>query len=153
MCLRTGSFISSTAVFWAHEVHKIRKWGHFSTCFCGLVDRILDWYAKGPRFKTHLRLTKNSYFYRNFVFFSTFFQKWILSNETASPQTNFGLYNIGSKRLWDRVKAIQIWQILNETPCRTSIIHWMNSGCSKDSQICFFCICAIWLSDPPATGK
>ena len=30
----------------------------------------------------------------------------ILSNETATPQTNFGLYNIGSEMLWDRATAI-----------------------------------------------
>ena len=27
-------------------------------------------------------------------------------NKTASPQTHFGLYNIGSEMLWDRVKEI-----------------------------------------------
>ena len=57
MCLRTGSFILSNDVFWVHEIYKVRKCGKFPTCFCGLVDRILGWHAKGPRFKTHLRLT------------------------------------------------------------------------------------------------
>ena len=38
-----------------------------------LVDRILDCYAKGLRFKTHLGLRRNSNFCRNFVYFSTFF--------------------------------------------------------------------------------
>ena len=76
MCLWTGSFILAKAVFWVYEIQIFRKWLQLSTCLCGLVDRILDWYAKGPRFKTHLRLTKNSFFYRNFAFFSTFFSKW-----------------------------------------------------------------------------
>jgi hypothetical protein len=70
------------------------------------VDRILDCYAKGPRFKTHLELKRISFFYRNFIFFSTFLQNEILSNETATPQTNFGLYNIGSEVLGFRVIAI-----------------------------------------------
>ena len=45
----------------------------------------------------------------------TFIETWyffkllhneILSNETATPQTNFGLYNIGSEMLLDRATAI-----------------------------------------------
>ena len=39
------------------------------------------------------------------IFFK-FLQNEILSNETATPQTNFGLYNIGSEMLWDRATAI-----------------------------------------------
>ena len=70
------------------------------------MDRTLDCYAKGPRFKTHLGLTRISYFYRNFVIFSTFLQNEFLSNKTATPQTNFGLYNIGSVMLGFKVIAV-----------------------------------------------
>ena len=70
------------------------------------MDRTLDCYAKGPRFKTHLGLTRISYFYRNFVIFFTFLQNEFLSNETATPQTNFGLYNIGSEMLGFKVIAV-----------------------------------------------
>ena len=108
MCLRTGSFIFSTGVFCVHEVYTIRKWVQFSTCFCGLVDRTLGWYAKGPRFKTHLGLTRKSYFYRNFVIFSTFLQNEFLSNETATSQTNFSLYNLGSQMHGFKVIAVYI---------------------------------------------
>ena len=39
-----------------------------------------------------------------------------MSNETATPQTNFSLYNIGSEMLWDRATAI-----LSETPCSKTV--------------------------------
>ena len=45
-------------------------------------------------------------------------QNEILSNETATPQTNFGLYNIGSEMLWDRATAIWSINFLSETRCR-----------------------------------
>ena len=69
------------------------------------MDRTLDCYAKGHRFKTHLGLMRVSYFYRNFVIFSTFLQNDFLSNETATPQTNIGLYNIRSEMLAFKVIA------------------------------------------------
>ena len=134
MCLRTGSFISSTGVFCVHEVNKVGKWVQFSTCFCGLVDRILGWYAKGPRFKTHLGLIRNIYFYRNLVFFFKFLQNEILSNETATPQTNFGLYNIGSEMLWDRATAIWSIKFLSETPCMW-ICMWNHFMRAKESSV------------------
>ena len=70
------------------------------------MDRVLDCYAKGPRFNTYLGQIKNSYFYINFVFFSTFLQNKNLLNKTATPQINFGLYNIGSEMLGFRVIAV-----------------------------------------------
>ena len=111
MCLRTGSFISSTGVFCVHEVNKVGKWVQFSTCFCGLVDKRLGCKAKGPRFKTYLGSIKKLNFYRNFTFFSTFLQNENSPYKTASPQTNFGLYNIGSEMPTFRARAIYFWQL------------------------------------------
>ena len=111
MCLRTGSFILANPVFWVREIQKGRKWRQLSTCFCGLVDRVLDCYAKGPRFKTHLGQIRISFFYRNFIFFSTFWQNENSPYKTASPQTNFGLYNTGSEMHCSRGRAIYFWQL------------------------------------------
>ena len=47
----------------------------------------------------------------------------ILSNKTATPQTNFGLYNIGSEMLWDRATAIWSIKFLSETPCSPDFLE------------------------------
>ena len=51
--------------------------------------------------------------------FSSFLLGEMLSNETATSQTNFGLYNIGSEMLWGRATAIWSIKFLSKTPCRT----------------------------------
>ena len=97
MCLTIGSFILMQVVFWVYEKNKWRNYLQFPTCFRGLVDRRVGCKAKGPRFKTYLGSIKKLNFYRNFTFFSTFSQNENSPYKTASPQTNFGLYNIGSE--------------------------------------------------------
>ena len=111
MCLTIGSFILIQVVFWVYEKNKWRNYPQFSTCFRGLVDRRLGCKAKGPRFKTYLGSIKKLNFYRNFTFFSTFSQNENSPYKTASPQTNFGLYNIGSEMHCFRGRAIYFWQL------------------------------------------
>ena len=111
MCLTIGSFILMQVVFWVYEKNKWRNYLQFPTCFRGLVDRRVGCKAKGPRFKTYLGSIKKLNFYRNFTFFSTFSQNENSPYKTASPQTNFGLYNIGSEMPTFRARAIYFWQL------------------------------------------
>ena len=73
--------------------------------------------ALGPRFKTYLGAIEKLNFYRNFTLFSTFSQNENSPYKTASPQTNFGLYNIRSEMPTFRARVIYFWQLSIESPC------------------------------------
>ena len=120
MCLTIGSFILIQVVFWVYEKNKWWNYPQFPNCFRGLVDRRLGCKAKGPRFKTYLGSIKKLNFYTNFTFFSTFLQNENSPYKTASPQTNFGFYNIGSEMPTFRARAIYFWQLSIESPCSIS---------------------------------
>ena len=115
-------------VFWVYEKNKWRNYLQFPTCFRGLVDRRVGCKAKGPRFKTYLGSIKKLNFYRNFTFFSTFLQNENSPYKTASPQTNFGLYNIGSEMPTFRARAIYFWQLSIESPCT-------RKNCNRNAEV------------------
>ena len=72
MCLRSEQFVYIFQLF-VYKWNKIMKMTQiFQSCFHGLLDKRLGWYAKGPRFESYPGKSKIYYFYQKLLFFSRF---------------------------------------------------------------------------------
>ena len=72
MCFRSKQFFYIYQLFVYKKYINAEKNLISQSCFRGLVDRRLDWYAKGPEFESYPGKWTSYYFYQKLLFFSRF---------------------------------------------------------------------------------